>query len=240
MSRLARARCAHCSFAPRMGARNASFAQCNGAHRQPGEPRRQKTAVATSRPPRARRGLSVIEIMVVVALASLVLLGGSVLMSRTSRGYKKGTDMINTQVLLDSIVERLRTDIRSLVYIDQPKPHRLEFIANLRGEPRKILYEYDEAKKTLTRTETGVAGAVPSGGGTPVNTDNKTDFRGAGQVMALVFDAVVDPPMSKNFHHLDLAVQLMSDEKGTGPGSRLSIMCHFYSKCLESPNPYRR
>lgn len=185
----------------------------------------------------ATRGLSVIEIMVVIALSSLIMLGGSVLLSRTSRGYKKGTDMINTQVLLDSIVERLRTDIRSLVLLEEAKPHRLKFVANLRGEPRRIVYEYQPDTRTLTRSERGAGGPTAANS---LNSDSDTNFRGVGLVMALGFVAVMDPQDASRFHHLDLAIQLLSNEPGHGPGSSLSIMCHFYSKCLEAYNPYRR
>lgn len=188
--------------------------------------------------------MSVIEIMVVVALGSMVLLGGSVLMSRTHRSYKKGTDMINTQALLDSIVERLRTDVRSLVMMETAKSQSVVFIANLRGQPRRIRYEYDGKTQTLTRREEAYAvpgtAAPVADPGEPPPQDSTTNFRGAGQVAALAFKSVPGKTGGDDFHHLDLAMQLISDERGRGPGSRLSILCHFYSRCLEAPNPYRR
>ncbi|HEY9069697.1 MAG TPA: hypothetical protein VIV61_05535 [Candidatus Ozemobacteraceae bacterium] len=163
---------------------------------------------------RNSRGMSVIEILIVATLASLVLLAGTLIMSRTTRSFKKGTDMLNTQVLMDAIVERLRSDVRSLKSISSLSDTALAFISLEGGTETAIRYEYDPDTKTLTRQR-----------GT-----EKTDFHGARQVESFLFQAL---PSAGDFQYLNVAMQLKSDMKGEGAGSRLSIVCQFHSKCVE-------
>lgn len=163
---------------------------------------------------RQRHGMSVIETLIVATLASLVLLAGTLIMSRTTRSFKKGTDMLNTQVLMDTIVERLRTDVRSLKTLTSVTDTSFSFVA-LDGSTEKVIsYEFDASSKTLTRTENG----------------KKSDFHGAKQVESFLFQPL---PSSGEFQCLNVAMQLKSDAIGEGSGSRLSIVCQFHSKCLE-------
>ncbi len=175
----------------------------------------------------ALKGMSVVEIMVVVALSSLILLGGTVMMSRTTRSFKKGTDMLNTQVLMDNIVERLRTDIRSLKVVNVEKCTKNAFAFTMiqDGETLDAVYEYDPDSKTLFRTAERLIPGTP-----PKKESVKTDFHGAKQVVSLLLQPY---PKPETFRHLNVAMQLRSDEKGEGKASTLAIVCQFHSVCLE-------
>ncbi len=166
------------------------------------------------RPHRKKRGMSVIETLIVATLASLVLLAGTLIMSRTTRSFKKGTDMLNTQVLMDTIVERLRSDVRSLKSLTTVSDTSFSFIALDGSAEKQISYEYDAPSKTLTRTADG----------------KKSDFHGAKQVESFLFQPL---PSGDDFQYLNVAMQLKSDAVGEGAGSQLSLVCQFHSKCLE-------
>ncbi|MBI3037817.1 prepilin-type N-terminal cleavage/methylation domain-containing protein [bacterium] len=165
-------------------------------------------------------GMSVIEILVVLTLSSVILLGATTIMGRTTRTFKKGSDMLNTQVLLNSIVEQLRSDIRSLQELHECKPGSLKFTIVRGGAKLPVSYLF--SNQTLIRTEEG----------------KEKDFHGAGQVESLVFSQRLS--RENTFQSLDVAMQLKSDEKGEGKSSQLSIFCQFFSKCLENPNPLWR
>lgn len=173
---------------------------------------------------RRRIGMSVVEIMIVAALSSLIMSAAIMLMSRTTRQFKKGTDMLNNQVLMDNIVERLRSDIRGLrkLKTNECDETKFSFFAFNKGREVEIAYEYDPETKTLFRVEGGA---------------QKSDFHGAKQVESLVFFPY---PSKDDFRHLNVAMQLISDEKGEGSGSRLSIICQFHSTCLEPRSPFGR
>lgn len=158
--------------------------------------------------------MSIIETLIVATLASLILLAGTLIMSRTTRSFKKGTDMLNTQVLMDTIVERLRSDVRSLKSLSSMTDTSFSFIALDGSNETAVSYAYDAASKTLTR----------------IKGTEKTDFHGAKQIESFLFQAL---PSNADFQYLNVAMQLKSDMQGEGAGSRLSIVCQFHSKCLE-------
>jgi hypothetical protein len=171
-----------------------------------------------------RRGLSVVEIMVVAALASVILMGASVMMGRTTRQFKKGTDMMNTQVLMDNIVERLRSDIRSLkgLVLDRCDETTFTFLSISKDRELEISYRYDPQSKTLFRTEDGA---------------KQFDFHGARQIESFFFYPY---PSKEEFQYLNVAMQLTSDVPGEGTGSRLSLISQFHSTCLEPRTPFGR
>jgi hypothetical protein len=171
-----------------------------------------------------RRGLSVVEIMVVAALASVILMGASVMMGRTTRQFKKGTDMMNTQVLMDNIVERLRSDIRSLkgLVLDRCDETTFTFLSISKDRELEISYRYDPQSKTLFRTEDGA---------------KQFDFHGARQIESFFFYPY---PSKDEFQYLNVAMQLTSDVPGEGTGSRLSLISQFHSTCLEPRTPFGR
>jgi len=175
-----------------------------------------------------RQGFSIVEIMIVAALGSVILLGGSFMMSRTHRTFKKGSDMLNTQVLMDSIVERLRSDVRSLVQVKECKPDKFVFVVarDTTGviTEEEVSYTYEATSKTLLRAD---------------KTNPRFDFHGVKQVESFMFHRV-DDPRTNRFKCVNVAIQLKSDEKGEGRASSLSIVCQFYSRCLEPNIPFGR
>lgn len=167
---------------------------------------------------RSSSGVTMMEIVVVVAISSMVLTMAMLLMNRTTRHFKKGTDMLNIQRLMDNIVERIRTDVRSLkrVVPAECNENSFSFYAIRDGDEKKIRYTYDKEKATLFRNEQG----------------KESNFHGARQVKSFVFKQ--QPDDSGNFKFLNVVMQLISDEKGGGKASTLSIACQFYSTCVES------
>ena len=170
------------------------------------------------RPDNGRRGVTMMEIVIVVAISSMVLTMAMLLMNRTTRHFKKGTDMLNIQRLMDNIVERIRTDVRSLKRIipAECNENSFSFYAIRDGDEKKIRYTYDKDKATLFRNEQG----------------KESNFHGARQVKSFIFKPQIDE--AGRFNFLNVVMQLISDEKGGGKASTLSIACQFYSTCVES------
>lgn len=165
-----------------------------------------------------RVGVTMTEIVIVVAISSMVMTMAMLIMNRTTRHFKKGTDMLNVQRLMDNIVERIRTDVRSLkrTIPAECNDNSFSFFAIRDGAERKIRYTYDKEKATLFRNEQG----------------QESNFHGSRQVKSFMFKPQNDS--SARFGALNIVMQLMSDEKGGGNASTLSIVCQFYSTCVES------
>ncbi|MDN5279378.1 MAG: hypothetical protein PWR01_3343 [Clostridiales bacterium] len=169
---------------------------------------------------RSRTGVTLFEIVIVAVISSMVLTMAMLIMNRTTRHFKKGTDMLNNQRLMDNIVERIRTDVRSLkkIVADECSEKSFSFYAIRDGVEKKIRYQYDESRKTLFRNEAG----------------KESNFHGAKQVKSFMFKPEFED--SGRFKFLNVAMQLISDDKGgsSGNASTLSIVCQFYSTCVEA------
>jgi hypothetical protein len=165
-----------------------------------------------------RKAVTLVEIVIVAAVSSMVLTSAMLIMNRTTRHFKKGTDMLNIQRLMDSIVERLRTDVRSLKKIvpGECRDDRFSFYAIRDGEAKKIEYTYDATTQTLFRKD----------------EKGQSNFHGSRQVKSFLFKPELDS--AGKFKFLNVAMQLISDEKGEGKASTLSIASQFYSTCVES------
>jgi type II secretory pathway pseudopilin PulG len=167
---------------------------------------------------RRQSGITMVEIIIVISISSMVLTMAMLIMNRTTRHFKKGTDMLNVQRLMDNIVERIRTDVRSLksVVTKECSENSFSFYAIRDGVEKKIRYNYDKETQTLFRNEEGL----------------QSNFHGSRQVKSFIFK----PEMDENgrFGFLNVVMQLVSDEKGGGNASTLSIACQFYSTCVES------
>lgn len=165
-----------------------------------------------------KMGVTMVEIVIVAAISSLVLTMAMLIMNRTTRHFKKGTDMLNVQRLMDNIVERIRTDVRSLKRIvpEECNDTSFSFFAIRDGQEKKVRYNYDQDTQTLFRNEEGL----------------QSNFHGSRQVKSFLFK----PEMSATgrFDFLNVVMQLVSEEKGGGNASTLSIACQFYSTCVES------
>ncbi|MEW6709849.1 MAG: prepilin-type N-terminal cleavage/methylation domain-containing protein [Candidatus Riflebacteria bacterium] len=167
-----------------------------------------------------RKGVTLFEIVIVAAISSMVLTMAMMIMNRTTRHFKKGTDMLNNQRLMDNIVERIRTDVRSL---KKPIPtecneNSFSFMAIRDGVEKKIRYQYDATRQTLFRNEAG----------------KESNFHGAKQVKSFSFKPEFDG--NGRFRVLNVVMQLISDDKGGNQdvASTLSIICQFYSTCVEA------
>lgn len=177
--------------------------------------------VRTMQKVRQRTGVTLFEIIIVAAISGMVLTMAMLIMNRTTRHFKKGTDMLNNQRLMDNIVERIRTDVRSLkkTVPEECSENSFSFFAIRDGVEKKIRYQYDQTRQTLFRNEAG----------------KESNFHGAKQVKSFVFKPEFDES-SGRFRVLDVVMQLISDDKGSGSGSgsTLSIICQFYSTCVEA------
>jgi|GEM_PF-885466 len=196
---------------------------------------------AFRRIPISRRGMSIIEIMVVVALSTTILMVGTLLMNRTTKTFQKGTDMLNTQVLMDGIIENLRSDIRSLRELAPKECNEsmFSFYYFDKGVKLKIVYEYDHDEKTLRRTKQRLV----NGDASKIET-SKTDFHGPKQVESFIFlrePEKVKSLMStqakakEDFQYITVAMRVKTDEKTGYPASSLAIVCQFSSKCVDLP-----
>ncbi|EKD83961.1 MAG: hypothetical protein ACD_39C00336G0003 [uncultured bacterium] len=165
-----------------------------------------------------RFGVTLVEIVIIAAISSMVLTMAMLVMNRTTRHFKKGTDMVNIQRLMDSIVERIRTDVRSLkrTIPEECSDTSFSFFAIRDGAEKKIRYTYDAGTQTLFRND----------------ENRQSNFHGSKQVKSFLFKP--EPDTAGNFKFLNVAMQLISDEKGDGKASTLSIACQFYSTCVES------
>jgi type II secretory pathway component PulJ len=125
-----------------------------------------------------RLGVTMMEIVIVAAISSMVLTMAMMIMNRTTRHFKKSTDMLNNQRLMDNIVERIRTDVRSLkrTISEECDENSFSFHAIRDGVEKKIRYQYDSDKQTLFRNEAG----------------KESNFHGAKQVKSFMFKPEFD------------------------------------------------
>ncbi|MBR4329102.1 MAG: hypothetical protein IKP71_04555 [Candidatus Riflebacteria bacterium] len=62
----------------------------------------------------AKKGVTVVEVVIVATLSCVILGVGMAMMRRSNTQFKKSNDLISIQRLMDNIIERIRTDVRSL------------------------------------------------------------------------------------------------------------------------------
>lgn len=195
---------------------------------------------------RSRLAVTMMEICIVGVLSSVILGVGFAMMTRSNRQFKKGNDMINIQSLMDNIVERIRTDIRSLKRVNVADSENESSGSNIfdfyiirnvedtndddenldaptgnSSNEIHVVYEFDPEEKTLIRYE---------------GDNKKYDFHGANQVISLVFTPQFETTGDKRFKCLDVAMQIASNDYSgkKDDQSTLSIACQFYSTCVES------
>jgi hypothetical protein len=169
-------------------------------------------------------GVTLFEIMVVVSLSSMVLLGASKIMTRTTRTFKKGSDILNTQLILDSIIERIRSDIRSMAELGACEPEKLVCKIPAKGAGatlKDVEYLFDRSSRTLTREDKGES--------------RKTNFQAVGKIKNLHFQWLKNEfsdPDKPDSGYLSLVIELESDERGEGRETTIPFICHFSPKCL--------
>lgn len=163
--------------------------------------------------------MTLVEIGIVVVLSAMVLLGATVLSNRTTVHFRKGSELLDTQVLLESIVERLRSDVRSLAAVRECSGQRFVMATVQDGIPAEVAWEYDAARLCLLRRD--ASGAA--------------DLHSTGKIDGVLF---VAQPATGDFRYLKLYLQLHAQELGSKTPSRLSLVGEFHSRCLRPRNPF--
>ena len=174
---------------------------------------------------RRKKGVTMMEIVIVAALSSIIMTVAFALMNRSNRQFKKGNDMISIQRLMDSIVERIRSDVRSLKRVKEYAANSFSFVVIKDGEEVTINYKFSDEDKTLYRSEE-----------TKLEGVRESDFHGANQVVSLYFEPNFSDDEKTVFNHLNVGLQIASNEYSSKEkdASTLSIACQFYSTCVES------
>ena len=162
-----------------------------------------------------KKGVTVMELVIVAALSCIIMGVGMAMMSRSNTQFKKSNDLISIQRLMDNIIERIRSDVRSLKRIvpsgdnnsgegtiDTTDKNKVSFIVikvsddnaeadddddNGKFNFAKITYEFKPDEKTLYRLETTGCDEYGNGG---LDSDTSSDFHGARQVISMNFEPV--------------------------------------------------
>ena len=195
-------------------------------------------------------GITVVEIVIVAALSCVILGVAMAMMSRSNTQFKKSNELISIQRLMDNIIERIRSDVRSLKRIipsensEEGNSNEVSFIIvkyasdnneadqkNVKHLYNKISYRFDPEENTLYRQEWEDCdeNGEQEGSGSEV----KSDFHGARQVISLNFEPVFKDEEKKDFNCLNVAMQITSNANDS-KATTLSIACQFYSTCVES------
>ena len=187
-----------------------------------------------------KKGVTVVEIIIVILISSIIMGIGMAMMSRNNVQFKKSNDLISIQRLMDNIVERIRSDVRSLKRVKSYSKNGIKFVIVKDLNEAMVEYKYDPDEKTLYRSEEGVS--------------LDSDFHGSKQIMSMTFntdfvddedieeqeevDNGTSPAEKREFKSLSIAMQIAANEYRTSSKktdiSTLSIACQFYSTCVES------
>jgi hypothetical protein len=190
-------------------------------------------------------GVTLIEIIIVAAISAGVMTMAFLLMRKSTSHFQKGTKYLDVQSIIENIVERLRTDVRSLKYVldvvpkgsgERPAKEKSElcFVGLKGGESIWVYYRYDDKKKTLFRQ----TGAYNSSGSKRFQGGKNTSrFYGMGKIEKMTFDVEKDD--YKNFKYLNITLRIKSQPKGKrkergDEKASLAVICQFYSTCVES------
>ena len=159
-----------------------------------------------------KKGITVMEIVIVIAISSIIMGVAMAMMSRSNTQFKRSTNMINIQRLMDNIIERIRSDVRSLKRIvpsddngsgndtiTSGDPNKISFVVvkfidaesyddiDKEHNYSKITYEFDPKQKTLFRYEIKDCDMYGVGGET---VPEESNFHGMNQVLSMNFDPV--------------------------------------------------
>ncbi|MBP7632642.1 type II secretion system protein [Candidatus Ozemobacteraceae bacterium] len=172
-----------------------------------------------------RRGMTLMEIVIVTALALILFGSGMQLFIGSSRHVQEGTELLDAQAQLDRIERYLRHDIRALRRLRSWTPETLEFVVIRDGGEQVVRYSFDVSRKALVRETTDIAGRKEHPLGDP------------GWVEACRFAVVMD---GDAFDRADLLLQINTDRLGKAGASRLTVASQFTSRCRESYRPWRQ
>lgn len=158
------------------------------------------------------------EIIVVVFLASLIMGASLFLWRRTGTTVQKGSAMIDMQQTLRAISGSLRSDVRTMVSLEECGPGRLALTALRGGRPVAITYSLDATRGTISRSEAG---------------GPRKMFQPTGLVAAIRFSAL---PSVHEARTVVMALDLVARPTGSkAPASELTIVDQFTTRSLEAP-----
>lgn len=191
-----------------------------------------------------QKGVTLIEMCIAVAIGSMIMTMVMVIMSRTTRHYKKGTEIMNVQILMDNITGHLRNDIKGLRAIEgEVTEHKLSFkivdTRNKKTDPKKLVTVTYKVENSSKQTRDG----KPLYKLTRTIGNKSTTMHSENQLKYIHFKAVAKKNENaqtesqinaKNLDHIEMGMQLISDVNGEGGYSTMSFVCNFYSNCLDN------
>lgn len=177
------------------------------------------------------RGVTLIEVLVAAFLGSILMGVVMLILSRTGSTFTKTSDMINAQVLLENIVEHLRSDARAMTSLVEETPDRITFKTVRGGREGAVTYRFLAGEQKITREY------VPSAGG----AGQQQDFQSQGRIMLAEFHPglVERPGVTDAVDHIDLVLHIKTQEMANMPPTHISIICQAFSKCVQLPNPFQ-
>ena len=177
-------------------------------------------------------GITLTEVMVASVLGALLFGVVSMVLSRTNLTFMKTTDMVNAQVLLESILERFRSDARSMSRLEMISEDAVKFRTTKGGKSLDVTWRFSPENRELSREEFGMTG----------KSERFQDFQSKGKIRRAQFQpGKMEIPGTFEIHdHIDLILDIVFQEKPEAPPTKLSIVSQMFSKCVQLPNPYRR
>jgi hypothetical protein len=160
------------------------------------------------------RALSLVEIIIISAIASFVLVSIFMIWTRTGRTASRGGEMLDLQIAVRSINDRIRSDVRTLSEVVSATENSVSFLAYHKGRKVEVKYRYDPAGRSLLRETAGSPGI----------------FRADGLVTSARFSC---KPSREKFEYLQLAVELTSEGQGNAVVSKLAQVMVFSSRSLD-------
>ena len=76
----------------------------------------------------SKRAITLTEIVIVILITSVIMGVGMAMMRRSNIQFKKSNDLISIQRLMDNIVERIRSDVRSLKRVKKYDKNSISFV----------------------------------------------------------------------------------------------------------------
>ncbi|HOT29153.1 MAG TPA: hypothetical protein PLU72_13290 [Candidatus Ozemobacteraceae bacterium] len=168
-----------------------------------------------------RRAFSVVEAVFVAAIASMLLSSVLYVVSRTTRFYKKSTDLLSVQSFLNLFISRINSDIRGLRSMDSVSDHEIVFTVSRLSRIVTIQYSWNPKLGLISRTESV----------SPTSFKTKF-FESSVAVDQLLFDAVRDA--QGRFRHLDMVVRIKAHSPGEGKPTFLTVPCRLVSRCRQT------
>ena len=176
-----------------------------------------------------KRGVTLIEILVAAFLGCLLFGVVIMIISRTNVTFNKTTDMIKAQVLLETIVQHLRSDTRAMTSGVETLENGIRFTARRGGRDTTITYQFDPQTKSVSREEAREGGT------------RRQTFQSKGKIELAAFrpGQMEIPGVTDLFDHINIILHIKVQEKPNMPPTRISLLGQVLSRCVQFPNPYR-